>query len=198
MKHPKLDQKDLSPRPYAKPPSVRARDAIEEAMANGAFDNLPGAGKPLDFSDDDNPFIPADMRLAWRMLRQHKMVLPWIDDRREIETSRTELQRQRATHLQRMRSQSDSASTLAPHLQRYRVGKMKAEHGAFVRSHLEAIDRLNDKIDRYNLAVPSITLQTHRVNRERVREQLDEVMPDQSASERESPATSAGEAPPRP
>lgn len=184
MKKPRLDQKDLSPRPYVKPPSARARDAIEEAMANGAFDNLPGAGKPLDFSEDDNPFVPADMRLAWRMLRQHGMVLPWIDERREIEKSRAELERQRSAHIERLRSNASASTRISPYLRRYREEKLRAEHGAFIQRHLEAIDRLNDKIDRYNLVVPSITLQTHRVNRERVLGQLDLETP--------------GKAPPRP
>lgn len=40
---------------------------IQEAIAKGEFDNLPGAGKPLDL--DDDTFAPADMRMAYRILK---------------------------------------------------------------------------------------------------------------------------------
>ncbi len=39
---------------------------ILEAQERGDFDNLPGAGKPLDLSE--NPFVPADWRMAYRLL----------------------------------------------------------------------------------------------------------------------------------
>ncbi|WP_211283134.1 DUF1992 domain-containing protein [Serinibacter salmoneus] len=32
-----------------------AQERIREAIASGAFDNLPGAGRPLDLSDADDP-----------------------------------------------------------------------------------------------------------------------------------------------
>jgi hypothetical protein len=35
-------------------------DRIQRAQQEGAFDNLPGKGKPLDFEDDS--FIPEDLR----------------------------------------------------------------------------------------------------------------------------------------
>jgi hypothetical protein len=173
-------QKQLSPLPFQKRPSERVRDAIEEAIANGAFDHLPGAGKPLDFSDDENPFVPADMRLAWRMLRQHGLALPWIEDRREIDTRRAALDRRAERHLERMRSAAAAPPSLPPHLRRYREGKLKAEHAEFVRRQGEEIDRLNEKIDLYNLAVPSINLQTHRINRERALARLDAGLPESS------------------
>ena len=40
---------------------------IAEAQAAGAFDDLPGAGKPLDLADD--PLVPEDVRAAYRILR---------------------------------------------------------------------------------------------------------------------------------
>ncbi|NJN84502.1 MAG: DUF1992 domain-containing protein [Caldilineaceae bacterium] len=40
-----------------------ANQRIEEAIRQGALDNLPGAGKPLDLSPD--PFVPADRQLAF-------------------------------------------------------------------------------------------------------------------------------------
>lgn len=40
---------------------------IQAAMAKGEFDNLPGTGKPLDL--DDDTFAPADMKMAYRILK---------------------------------------------------------------------------------------------------------------------------------
>jgi len=44
-----------------------AERKIAEAAAQGEFDNLPGAGKPLDLEED--PLVPEDQRMANRILR---------------------------------------------------------------------------------------------------------------------------------
>jgi hypothetical protein len=44
-----------------------AERKIAEAMEEGAFDNLPGAGRPL--PEDDLANLPDDVRLAYRILR---------------------------------------------------------------------------------------------------------------------------------
>ena len=40
---------------------------IREAMEQGKFDNLPGAGKPLDF--EEYFAVPEDMRMAYSILK---------------------------------------------------------------------------------------------------------------------------------
>jgi hypothetical protein len=44
-----------------------AERKIAEAAAQGEFDCLPGAGKPLDLQED--PLVPEDQRMANRILR---------------------------------------------------------------------------------------------------------------------------------
>jgi len=44
-----------------------AERRIAEAVARGELDNLPGAGRPLDL--DDDPLVPEDLRLAFRILK---------------------------------------------------------------------------------------------------------------------------------
>ena len=44
-----------------------AERKIAEAAAQGEFDALPGAGKPLDLEED--PLVPEDQRMANRILR---------------------------------------------------------------------------------------------------------------------------------
>src|SRR5690348_8159184 len=76
--------------PPEKKISERTRDVIEEAAAAGYFSNLPGTGQPLDFSFEDNPFIPDGMRSAYRMLRNAGFSLPWMEDRKDIDKKRLE------------------------------------------------------------------------------------------------------------
>ena len=45
-----------------------AERRIEEAIARGELDNLPGAGRPLELHEPDAA-LPAELRLALRMLR---------------------------------------------------------------------------------------------------------------------------------
>lgn len=40
---------------------------IEEALARGDFDHLEGRGRPLELGDD--ALVPAELRLAWRILK---------------------------------------------------------------------------------------------------------------------------------
>lgn len=58
-------------------------DQIRKAIEEGAFDDLPGKGKPLDL--DENPFEDPSWRLANRILRSGGFSLPWIETRKEIE-----------------------------------------------------------------------------------------------------------------
>jgi hypothetical protein len=62
---------------------------LEEAARKGAFDNLPGAGTPIDLTE--NPFLPPDWRLAFKILGDHKIVPEFVERRKEIETIRGEI-----------------------------------------------------------------------------------------------------------
>ena len=59
-----------------------AEKRIRAAMAEGAFDDLPGAGKPLEL--DDDALIPEELRLAYRILKNAGYVPEELQLRREI------------------------------------------------------------------------------------------------------------------
>ena len=63
-----------------------AERKIQDAIEEGLFDNLPGRGQPLDLSV--NPFEPPNMRAVNRILKQNKVLPPWLLLEREIEASR--------------------------------------------------------------------------------------------------------------
>jgi len=55
---------------------------IESAIARGEFDNLPGAGKPLAL--DDDPLVPEELRVAYRLLKNAGYVPPELVHLAEI------------------------------------------------------------------------------------------------------------------
>lgn len=52
---------------------------IDEAIRNGAFDNLRGKGKPLAL--DRNPYVPEDQQVANDLLRNNNLTPHWISER---------------------------------------------------------------------------------------------------------------------
>lgn len=65
---------------------MNALDAIVEAkiaqaQRDGAFDDLPGAGKPLAL--DDDRLVPEDLRMAYRILKNAGFVPPEVEERKE-------------------------------------------------------------------------------------------------------------------
>ena len=59
-----------------------AEAKIAAAMERGEFDDLPGAGRPLELEDLSR--IPAHMRLGYKVLRNAHALPPEIELRREI------------------------------------------------------------------------------------------------------------------
>jgi len=62
-----------------------AEQRIQEAMERGEFDNLPGAGKPLTLEDDSH--LPADLRIAYKILKNADCLPPELELRKEIRTT---------------------------------------------------------------------------------------------------------------
>jgi len=82
-----------------------AERRIAEAQARGEFDDLPGAGAPLELGDD--ALVPEDLRAAYRVLRNAGFVPPELEasaEIREIEQplSRIEDDAERARLLSRI------------------------------------------------------------------------------------------------
>ena len=57
-------------------------EQIQRAMSEGKFDNLKGAGKPLNL--DDYFATPEDIRVGYTMLKDNEFVPPEIELLREI------------------------------------------------------------------------------------------------------------------
>ncbi|OGP63218.1 MAG: molecular chaperone DnaJ [Deltaproteobacteria bacterium RBG_13_49_15] len=57
-------------------------ERIKKAMSEGEFNNLPGSGKPLNLEDDR--FVPEDLRLAYKILKNADCIPPEIELKKEI------------------------------------------------------------------------------------------------------------------
>jgi hypothetical protein len=61
-----------------------AERRIREAMERGEFDDLRGTGEPL--PEDSAHYIPGDLRMAYKILKNAGFVPPEIEVEREIQT----------------------------------------------------------------------------------------------------------------
>ena len=64
-----------------------AEQRIREAQERGEFDQLSGVGRPLELDDDID--VPAELRTAYRILKNSGFVPPEIELRREIANAET-------------------------------------------------------------------------------------------------------------
>jgi DnaJ homologue, subfamily C, member 28, conserved domain len=58
---------------------------IRSAQKKGEFDDLPGAGKPIE--PDDGVLVPDDLRMAYKMLKNADCLPPVIELQKEIITT---------------------------------------------------------------------------------------------------------------
>lgn len=64
--------------------AFQAERRIQAAQKEGAFDHLPGEGKPLELEDDSA--VPGELRMAYKVLKNAGYLPPEIADRKEINT----------------------------------------------------------------------------------------------------------------
>ena len=57
-------------------------ERIQRAQEEGVFDNLPGRGKPLNLDEDS--FVPEDLRLTYKVLKNSNCLPIELELRKEI------------------------------------------------------------------------------------------------------------------
>lgn len=128
-------------------------EQLDEATANGAFENLPGKGQPLRLNE--NPNEPADMRMANKLLKDNNLSPAWIGDRRELlaEIEKLRAEMQRHWNLTCSRAQATGSDR-------------KAWARSWNRSMLqweERIVELNQRIVGLNITLPIWRMELHRL-----------------------------------
>jgi hypothetical protein len=61
-----------------------AEERIREAQRAGAFDNLPGKGKPLEL--EDLSWVPEDLRIGYHILKNARVLPPEAELLKDIHT----------------------------------------------------------------------------------------------------------------
>lgn len=130
-------------------------------MERGEFDDLPGAGKPLAL--DDDPHVPADWRLAFKILKDAGVAPEWIEKGKAIRAeldALVELLDRAARHQRAQRARLRTRPTTELVAAWKHLENTRAET---CREYRERATALNQLIDTYNLQVPDIRLQVPRV-----------------------------------
>ncbi len=68
-----------------------AERKIQEAMAEGAFDNLQGKGLPLDL--EENPYEEPSQHMAHRLLRNNGFAPAWVEEAKDLQRAIDEARR---------------------------------------------------------------------------------------------------------
>lgn len=71
-------------------------ERIKKAQYKGAFKNLPGSGKPLNFASDQH--IPQDLRLAYKILKNADCLPQEIELKKQIQRTEELLTDMQDTH----------------------------------------------------------------------------------------------------
>ncbi|MGE0823396.1 MAG: DUF1992 domain-containing protein [Candidatus Binatia bacterium] len=59
-------------------------ERVREAQKAGAFENLPGKGKPLQL--EDQSMVPEDLRMSYHILKNAQVLPPELELQKEIHT----------------------------------------------------------------------------------------------------------------
>lgn len=123
-------------------------EQIQEAVARGEFDNLPGTGKPLNLEDDA---LSGEKASAYRLLKQNGYAPPEIELLKEIRRENERIEQ----HLNRLRAQYRTlrARRVAPFASEKRAYNDAVEKAAT--AYEETLRTLNRKILTFNLSVPA-------------------------------------------
>lgn len=124
---------------------------IEQAMREGAFDNLPGRGQPLNLTK--NPFVPDDQQMAFKLLDNNDLRPVWISERNQVLAEITRLR-------------STIAATVRTHRQEYKATEKTEELDHLSSSWSYQIEEwtaeivdLNKRIEILNLQQPVAQLE---------------------------------------
>lgn len=129
---------------------------IQEAMAAGRFDNLPGAGKPLAFGHGDT--LAGDNWLGFRVLQNGGMLPEWLNLAKDIERDRERLDAIDAEH-----AALCQAAALHGHWEGHmpRLRHLRARYEELARSLRKRQDRFNHDAPGIQSQRPAIWVEYH-------------------------------------
>lgn len=125
-------------------------EKIRQAIENGEFDNLAGTGKPLKF--DENPYVPDEMKMAFKILKDNHFAPAWVELGKEIDADEEAMAlalEKFLTYCEVFWSQKQSAAAIA-HFDKRRE--------KFIKDQAQQLRLISRKIIDYNLQCPTFRL----------------------------------------
>lgn len=132
---------------------------IRDAQDEGAFDNLPGKGQPLNL--DFDPRVPPELRAAYRMMKDAQLLPDWIQLHKEIRQRQAQWDARVEAYA--VRREEDATHRPA----RGGTGidaDLDRARERFLYRAAEGLCELNRMIDRFNLMVPVVSRQRLRID----------------------------------
>ncbi len=127
------------------------RDLVEEqirkAQERGDFNNLEGAGKPLDLYE--NPYEPPELRMAFKILKDNDFAPYWIEMGKEIDADLERLEKELAYFQRYIEIFMDGK-----HGRRAQQNFQKKKEQFYYQRRLE-LEKIDKKILDYNLQCPT-------------------------------------------
>lgn len=123
---------------------------IQKAMLRGDFDNLEGAGKPINL--EENPFEPPEMRMMFKILKDNDFAPYWIELGKEIDADISKFWDE-VEHFKRYTEIfcRDKHNRLA-------MDRFEKKKAYFYFEQRLVLEKVNKKILNYNLHCPTFTL----------------------------------------
>lgn len=119
---------------------------IQKAMERGEFDNLPGAGNPLDLRE--NPFVPPDWQMAYRMLASNGFAPDVVEEDKVLRARMAELEKRLESFARRW-----DGWKRTPWRDAERSSRLAARQ-AFLQEYEEELRAINSSIHTFNAKAP--------------------------------------------
>ena len=153
---------------------INVNKQIEEAMERGEFTNLPGEGKPLKL--DTNPFLTPQARMANRLLKENGFSPRWVALEKEIKQEKTQLKRI-LVNLKARRERLAAMIAQYPNRRAAISRTFANERARGIAQYNEKLEKLNRKIQRVNLLMPTRNRQYALIHRARAITRFQEACP---------------------
>ncbi|XP_058449642.1 dnaJ homolog subfamily C member 28 [Malaya genurostris] len=126
-------------------------DLIQEAMSRGDFSNLSGFGKPLPDHQSQNPYVDFTTAKINNIMLDNGFTPEWITLQKEIREDTTEL------NISLLKERGMLGEFPLNQQDELRWDKV-------LETHETMVDRINKRIDKFNLIVPVLNKQMIRVD----------------------------------
>lgn len=157
-------QKERKLARYMSSTSDLVEEQIRKAREKGEFDELPGAGKPIDLYE--NPFEPPELRMAFKILKDNNMAPFWIELGNEIDNNLAKLWKEVEDF------KKYSYSFYKEKYGEIAVKRFEKKKRSFYYEKSLELDKIRKKIIDYNLQCPTFKLGRPNIEVEKEMEKI--------------------------